>query len=666
MKMQLGDLLLQNGVITKGDLQEALETQKKEKRKRLGEILTEAGKASETDILEVLALQMEITLLDLEDTEIDETAVMIFPEKLALKYGCVPIQWKNGALIFAMADPLNLEAVDDLSRITKCEIELALAQRDQIEEVVKKVNAAGNLSEISDSLPDLDGYLKVEKLIENDDESDENVTDLRTQSEQAPVIRIVNTIISEAIHENASDIHVDPQADSLVIRNRIDGVLYEKHRLPRWIHRPVISRIKIMADMDIAERRLPQDGKIRITIDTDQFDLRISSLPSAFGEKVVIRLLKRQVYHVRIDELGFDPMQVDKIHMHNASKQGLVLVTGPTGSGKSTTLNAMLHELKSPAINLVTVEDPIEYDIPDTTQVQVNPKIGLTFPNALRSILRQDPDVIMIGEIRDPETADIAIRSAMTGHLVLTTLHTNDAISAIKRLENLGVPPFLISSTLLYVLAQRLIRRICPKCSQEYEPSVEELSRYERMIPQVRSLPWRKGEGCDKCGQRGFSGRAAVGELLSVNDEIKESIELCEPDLVIKKLAAMNGMDSLLGDFIEKVSAGVTSISEVWNVFVSRETVSGVCPGCSAVIDHAFLTCPACGFMLKDICPICNRPLEENWKFCPYCHNQSQLQNGGLLIERRQEDRRNTIEPATGYQGSDRRKNDRRMGWTKE
>jgi len=663
MKIRLGDLLLENELITREDLQEALERQKNANQKRLGEILTETGKVSETDILETLALQMEITLLDLEDTEIDEEAVKIFPEALALKYGCVPIRWKDGALVLAMADPLNLQAVDDLSRIAKCEIELALAQRGQIESVIRKVNQADSMLAISDSLPELDGFMRVETLVEDNKEKEENIADLRNQSQQAPVIRIVNTIINEAIHENASDIHIDPQADSLVVRNRIDGVLYEKHRLPRWIHRPVVSRIKIVADMDIAERRLPQDGKIRITVGSGQFDLRISSLPSAFGEKVVIRLLKRTVVHAGLDELGLSPAQVERIRTYNAGKQGLVLVTGPTGSGKSTTLNAMLHELRTPRVNIVTVEDPVEYDIPDTTQVQVNSKIGLTFPAALRSILRQDPDIVMIGEIRDSDTADIAIRAAMTGHLVLTTLHTNDALSAVTRLENIGIPPYLVSSTLLYVLAQRLVRKLCPKCSTEYQPTSDEIREIEKMLPQAGALPWRKGEGCDRCGQRGFSGRVAVGELFAVNDEIKGAIELGQRELVLRKLAARNGMDSLLGDFIEKVLAGVTAVSEVWSVFVNRATSSGACPECGAAVDQAYLTCPSCGFMLKDTCPICDRPLEDNWRFCPYCHNPNQLKNKGLVEERRQGERRGDNEAAGKGEGVEQRVADRRMEW---
>jgi type IV pilus assembly protein PilB len=281
--------------------------------------------------------------------------------------------------------------------------------------------------------------------------------------------------------------------------------------------------------------------------------------------------------------------------------------------------------VKSPEINIVTVEDPVEYDIPKTNQVQVNPKAGLSFPSALRSILRQDPDIIMVGEIRDSETAEIALRAAMTGHLVLSTLHTNDAVSAIGRLANLGLPRFLISSTLLYILAQRLVRRLCDECAVQYEPAANQLYEIERLIPQAPKYPWKRGEGCPKCKQRGFQGRVAVGEMFTVNDEIRKAIEVHEPESVLQELALKNGMTTLLSDFLEKVEAGMTAMTEVWNVVVGQETFAMFCPNCSGPIERSFAACPACGFILKETCPSCKQTVERSWRFCPYCHQEQEV-----------------------------------------
>jgi type II secretory ATPase GspE/PulE/Tfp pilus assembly ATPase PilB-like protein len=380
-----------------------------------------------------------------------------------------------------------------------------------------------------------------------------------------------------------------------------------------------------MAEMDIAEKRIPQDGKVRISVGSRYFDLRVSTLPLVFGEKVAIRLLERKSSHVGLDDLGFSAPQLEQMRRFNGRKQGLVLVTGPTGSGKSTTLNAILHEIKSPKVNIVTVEDPVEYEIGQINQVQVNPKAGLTFPYVLRSILRQDPDVIMVGEIRDAETAEIAMRAAMTGHLVLSTLHTNDAPSAVTRLANLGMPPFLISSTLLYVMAQRLARKLCQHCTTVYEPSPEELEQVELILPEASKLTWRRGMGCPKCKRRGFSGRVAVGELFAVNSEIRNAIEMREPESVIQSLAVLNGMKSLMADFVDKVSAGETAISEVWSVVVGEEITSGICPNCSSRIEQSYMACPSCGVTLKDKCPDCGRTLEKNWRFCPNCQKERYL-----------------------------------------
>jgi len=625
MEKQLGDLLVEHELITEEELQTALKSQKSSRKKRLGKILVESEQVKKRDLLRMLALQLEIPFFDLETVEIDAAAVRLFPENLSLNYGCTPITRENNKLVVVMADPLNLQALDDLVRMTECEIEPAVADREQIEYIIKTYRSAESLAEISESLPELDGLFKVVKMADRENSLDESVTDLKIQSQQAPIVKIVNIVINEAIRERATDIHIEPQANALIVRDRIDGILYEKHHLPKRLQRPIVSRIKIMGDMDIAERRIPQDGKVRISIASRYFDLRISTLPSIYGEKVAIRLLERKGSHASLAELGLNLTQLEQMRKCNERKQGLVLVTGPTGSGKSTTLNSILRELRSPNINIVTVEDPVEYETPKITQVQINPKAGLGFAEVLRSILRQDPDVIMVGEIRDAETAEIALRAAMTGHLVLSTLHTNDAPSAVTRLDNLGMPPFLISSTILYVLAQRLIRRLCDHCVVEYEPSPHEVEKIEPILSEASSLVWRKGEGCKKCDQRGFTGRLAVGELLVINNEIRNAIEMREPESVIQRLAVLNGMKPLLSDFVEKAAIGMTALSEIWNVVIGEESSNGICPNCSTRVEHTFMACPACGFALKDKCPECEWTLEKAWRFCPHCRREREL-----------------------------------------
>jgi type IV pilus assembly protein PilB len=621
MRTRLGDLLVEHKLITEEELELALESQRMSNKKRLGEILIEGDHVTREELLKMLAFQLEVRYLDLDETEVDFTAAKLFPEKLALKYGCVPIRCEDGELVVAMSDPLNLQALDDLKQITRLEIVPAVADREQIEITIRRCHTSESVSSISDSIPDMeDGLFRVIKSAKDENGKEDSITDLRIQSQQAPIIKIVNIVINEAIEELATDIHVEPQSDSLVVRNRVDGVLYEKHHMPRWIHGPVVSRIKIMADMDIAEKRVPQDGKVRISLGSRHFDLRISTLPSIFGEKVAIRLLERRGGQVQMDELGFNPAHLEQMRGLNTRNQGLILVTGPTGSGKSTTLNAMLREIRTPKINIVTVEDPVEYEIPKITQVHVNPKAGLTFPFVLRSILRQDPDVIMVGEIRDPETAQIAMRAAMTGHLVLSTLHTNDAPSAVTRLANLEMPPFLIGSTLLYVLAQRLIRKLCPYCTINYEPSRQELEKIKAIIPGAASLAWKKGRGCPKCHDRGYAGRMAVGELFLVNNETRYAIENREPESVIQRLAVTGGMRTLLADFIDKVTMGATAMEEIWKVITGDEGGSKFCPSCSGPIEPAYLRCPGCGFKLKEKCTECGSPVENGWRFCPHCH----------------------------------------------
>ncbi|WP_258359262.1 GspE/PulE family protein [Moorella sulfitireducens] len=543
-RRRLGDLLIAAGMITPAQLEEALREQKRS-GERLGKVLVRLGFITEASILEVLEFQLGIPKVVLADYHLDPEVVRLVPEGLARRYQAIPIRLDGNRLLVAMADPLNLLALDDLRLATGKEIMPAIAAEREIEEALSQFwqeAASAVMGEVAAA-----AALEVTGP---------------GGAEGAPAVRLVNSFIQQAIQMRASDIHIEPQEGEVRVRLRVDGLLRELTHLPLGVLSSLISRIKIMAGMDIAEKRLPQDGRFQFTLGKRSVDLRVSSLPTVYGEKIVLRLLDQSTMLLSLDDLGFLPGLKERFESLIHNSYGMLLITGPTGSGKTTTLYATLNILSSPEKNIITIEDPVEYLLPGINQVRVNPKAGLTFASGLRSILRQDPDIIMVGEIRDRETADIAVRAATTGHLVFSTLHTNDAAGAVTRLLDMGVESYLVNSSLIGVVAQRLVRRLCPHCREIYRP--EQGSLEKTWLPAVEEL-WR-GRGCQRCNFTGYAGRTAIQEVLVMNEELRGLVTAKAPAMALKEAAIAAGMVPLMQDGLEKVRQGITTVNEVLRV----------------------------------------------------------------------------------------------------
>lgn len=512
-KLKLGDLLIEAGKITQSQLDNALKIQR-EKNERLGVILVDLGYVTEGDLFHILEAQFETPSVDLTVQTMEQEVLQLITEDFANAHKVIPFKREGNKLHVAMNDPMNLFVIDDIEMITGCTIKPYFASDKDIIQAISR------------------HYSKkiVEKAVQDfrrEFNIDEHTLDAQTLNEvnQAPIVRLVNSVIMQAVQERASDIHIEPGEKDLRIRFRTDGEMYEVMRPTIDTHSAIVSRLKIMAKMDIAEKRIPQDGRIELSIDKLALDMRVSTLPTVYGEKVVIRIMERSTFLKTKDELGLSEKQ--KIVFDNllASNSGIVLVTGPTGSGKSTTLYTMIRQLNDIKRNIVTVEDPVEYKMAGINQVQVNPKANLTFASGLRSILRQDPDIIMVGEIRDNETAEIAIRAAITGHLVISTLHTNSATATIGRLLDMDIPPFLISTSVIGVIAQRLVKKICPYCIQPYEPNSIELKMIgESEGPGQKTHEFNKGLGCARCHGSGYFGRIPIHEFLVVDDALRKLI----------------------------------------------------------------------------------------------------------------------------------------------
>ncbi|MDP8959668.1 MAG: Flp pilus assembly complex ATPase component TadA [Actinomycetota bacterium] len=552
----LGTLLLQDELITSAELDRAIQLQQETDRP-LGRILVDEGLVEEADLVRTLARRIGLEYVNLGEVAIDPSAGALVPEALARRYAALPIAFEDGKLVVAMADPANVLAIDDIRAVTGMELVAKVATRSDVDDAI------GRIARMDDSVSEL-AQLAAEDHIDVSD-----LAAMEAAVEEAPVVKLVKMLITRAVTEGASDIHVEPGERDLQVRFRIDGVLHEITRSSRSITNAVVSRLKIMADINIAERRVPQDGRVSLRVAGRQIDLRVATLPTVFGEKVVMRILDKSSTLLDLAELGFLPDSMERYEKGYRKPYGTILVTGPTGSGKSTTLYATLNVLNRPEVNIITVEDPVEYRLAGINQVQVNRKAGLSFASALRSILRSDPDIILIGEIRDHETAQIAIESALTGHLVLSTLHTNDAPSSIGRLIEMGVEPFLVSSALDAVLAQRLARRLCGKCKQPYQPSLEALMEVGWPLELVDELPTLyRAVGCKACSGTGYRGRLAIHEVMLVTEEIERlAVERRSSD-ELRKVAISQGMRTLREDGLAKVHAGATSIEEVLRVVV--------------------------------------------------------------------------------------------------
>jgi type IV pilus assembly protein PilB len=546
------DFLVNKGLVSKEQLEKAREESAKTGL-TLSKSMEKLGFISELDIAQIVAESMGVPFMDLTDYLVDPEVIRLVPEELARKYKVVPLFKIADSLTVAMQDPHDVEAIDALrSRCKVSSIDPVFSTPDMVEKVISQYySAQGNIQELADEISDEKLDLKAA--------SDKGLAEA---IEETPVIKLVNLIIFQAVKDRASDIHIEPEDAIVRIRYRIDGLLHETQQIPKHLQSVLASRIKVMAKMDIAETRNPQDGRIQLKIEGKGLDLRVSSFPTVHGENIVMRILDKSSLVLGLGELGFLAKELEVFDKVIRRPNGIILVTGPTGSGKTTTLYSALSTINSLSTNIITIEDPVEYELPLIRQTQVNPRAGLTFANGLRSILRQDPDIIMVGEIRDKETAEIAIQASLTGHLVFSTLHTNDSASALTRLIDMGVEPFLIASSVIAILAQRLVRMICPSCKEEYTPASEALKE----LHLGEKGKYYHGKGCSKCKDTGFAGRVGIYELLLLNDEIRNMVAAKVSAQDIKKKAVALGMRTLFDDGMQKVNSGMTTVEEVLRV----------------------------------------------------------------------------------------------------
>ena len=560
-KRRLGEILVIANKINQAQLDEALKIQKEEGMK-LGEVLVEKGFVTEYDIIHAIEQQIGIKEVDLGNVQCDKKVLKIVPQKICDKHMLAPFGFEDGKIKVAMADPLNIFAIDDIAISTGLEVKTFIAPKKDIRKFIE-VNYS--TEQVNKAAEELRKESKESIAQQQQSQNIEEMDDVKN----APVVKMIDKLFKNAIEMRTSDIHIEPFENEIRIRYRIDGKLQTVNVLGRESLGPLVTRIKILGNMNIAERRIPQDGRIITKVGETDVDLRVSILPVVNGEKIVIRILSRDNYKLGKEKLGIADENLKKIDRMVRSPFGIVLVTGPTGSGKSTTLYTELSEINSDDVNIITVEDPVEYTLEGINQVNVNSKAGMTFASALRSILRQDPDVIMIGEIRDNETAEIAIKAAITGHLVMSTLHTNDAASSVTRLIDMGVEPFLASTSLTGIIAQRLVRRICPYCKEKYEAS-----SYEKKIlrqPEDKPLKIYKGKGCGRCHNSGYYGRVGLYEVMEMDRELKDAINRTKDPNVLKDIARKNGMTTLEEECIKHVLEGLTTVKELATIAMIKE-----------------------------------------------------------------------------------------------
>lgn len=551
---RIGDILISTGKLTQEQLAEAMQLQQVKKSK-LGELLVDEGYVNEEDIIDALKLQLGIQRVDFENTYVDKEAVKSIPYVLAKKHITVPLFYDTADnLIVAINDPLDIIALDNLRLVTKKNIVPLIATKREIIDLIER------FYNTDDAARAVEEFNRSQSI----DDMDQSAQDNMEQINNAPVVRLVNNIIETGVRSKASDIHIEPFSDRIRVRMRVDGVLLEMMKLDIRTHNAIVSRIKIVSDLNIAERRIPQDGAIVMRIDNRDIDFRVSILPTIYGEKVVIRILDQAQFQMRMSDLGFTDREMPMIQDFISAPYGIILVTGPTGSGKSTTLYTLIRNLNTMNENIITVEDPVEYKLDGINQVQVNIKAGLTFVSGLRSILRQDPDIIMIGEIRDVETAEIAIRSSITGHLVFSTIHTNDAASTINRLVDMGIPPYLVSSSLYGIVSQRLIRKLCTKCKEEYEPNAHE-KKMLGVDPEEKIVIF-KPKGCMACNNTGYKGRMGIHEVLKINRNMREKITSGATYDQLLDQAKQDGMIPLMDNARDLILQGVTSIEETLEI----------------------------------------------------------------------------------------------------
>ena len=570
MAVKLGEMLLKAGLITQDRLQEALAAQKKNGGK-LGYNLVKLGYVKEDDITQLLSEQYGVPSINLRHFEIDETVITLIPSEVAQKYLVLPVNRTGATLTIAMADPTNVFAMDDVRFMTGYTVEPVVASEIAIREAIEKYYGSTHALELKKVMDEMaEAEAEALELMDEDEELD--VHELEAATEEAPVVRLVNIILTDSIKKIASDIHIEPYEKDFRVRFRIDGVLYEIMHPPMKLKDAITSRLKIMAKLDISEKRLPQDGRIKIKIKLQgkakEMDYRVSVLPTLFGEKIVLRLLDKDNLVLDMTRLGFEPESLQKFERQILKPYGMVLVTGPTGSGKTNTLYSSIARVNTPETNIITAEDPVEFNLHGINQVQMKEQIGLNFATALRSFLRQDPNIILVGEIRDFETAEIAVKAALTGHLVLSTLHTNDAPSTINRLMNMGIEPFLVATSVNLICAQRLVRRICKECKDEIHMPAQALADVGFSIEEAPRLKLYKGRGCPNCNNTGYRGRVGLFEVMEITDEIRELILSGASAMELRRKAIDEAMLTLRASGLQKLRDGHTTVEEV-----VRETV---------------------------------------------------------------------------------------------
>lgn len=547
-RKRLGDLLIEAGLITKEQLEETLK--EKAPGQKLGDALLQRGYITEQQLIEVLEFQLGIPHVSLYRYPIDPKLTNLVPKEFAKRNMLIPLKQEGDRLFVAMADPMDFFAIDDLRLSTGFHIEVAIASKDDILRAINKYYDIDDSVEEFLNIAPQQEVSEQEKLVEDD----------------SPIVKLVNQILQMAVEQRASDIHIDPHETKVVIRYRIDGILRTERALPKHMQGMLTARIKILANRDITEHRVPQDGRIKMNIDFHPIDLRVSTLPTIYGEKIVMRVFDLGAALNDLNKLGFNKVNLQRFIQLIEQPTGIVLITGPTGSGKSSTLYAALNRLNSEHVNIITIEDPVEYQLEGVNQIQVNPNVGMTFAEGLRSILRQDPNIIMVGEIRDRETAEVAIRASLTGHLVLSTLHTNDALSTVARLIDMGVEPFLVATSLSGVVSQRLVRRVCRDCQIEHEPTKREIDIFARRGLKIEKV--MRGRGCPTCNMTGYKGRIALHELMVMSDDMRKVILNGEPLSKLRELAIKNKMIFLIDDGLLKVKQGLTTTEEVLRVSI--------------------------------------------------------------------------------------------------
>jgi len=661
VRKKIGECLIQAGLITEQDLQVAL-VEHKRTGERIGAVLVRLNLATEKQITKALAYQLGFPYANLTDDPPDPTAIVLISKEIALKRVCVAVKLEKNLLTVAMSDPLLFSLVQDLEFQTGYRIKQVVATKTDINQAIeigypdkaltKYTNQSGSALAApnhqtkvargrTESPSSSHGALVPRADLDVFEQAPPATSGSREGEESAPIIDLVDLVVNSAISSRASDVHIEPAEKGVIVRHRLDGMLKEVMDLPKWVHEGLVARMKIMGGMDIAEKRLPQDGRIRIkTEDGTDVDFRVSTLRTLFGEKIVLRVLDHRKGAPPLEELGLSASGMEELRYFLKHQHGMLLVVGPTGSGKTTTLSSAISAVKSGRTNIITIEDPIEYQIPGINQTQINEKAKLTFASALRAILRQDPDVILVGEIRDHETAKIAMQAAQTGHLVLSTLHTDDAPSTITRLMDMNMEPYVIASALVGVVAQRLVRRLCHTCRRQYTPEAETLRALNISEQDARQFVFYKAVGCEECNHTGYRGRIAIYEVMRVSDKVRRLIAQRAGEDMVRDAAIAAGMITLGEDGLAKVKAGVTTAEELLRVVTEVHEMRTLCGGCGGAVAMDFVACPHCGHRLNNSCGKCGRSLQADWQFCPFCAsntvakpNKKQLQKQKKQLE---------------------------------